>query len=273
MMQTVSAIIVTHNSAQVLTHCLEALDRQTVTVQEIIIVDCGSIDGSYLLSFIKRQEGMKVIETSNIGFSRANNLGMEQVIPQTDFVLFLNPDTFLSSDFVATALTICQENPRSGMVSGKISGYNINQDAPTGRLDSTGIFRKWYGRWFDRGQGEQDLGQYDTPAFVPALCGALLFCRMSALLSLPGRAFDPDFFLYKEDIELSLRMRKAGWQLLYHPRLMAYHCRGWSKQRERMSLELRRMAAVNEVLLYKKHPSAYMLWAWLKYLLVSYLHL
>lgn len=272
MMQAVAAIIVTHNSGLVLPRCLDALARQTVAVREIIVVDCGSDDRAYLLS-LQGREGMKVVEASNVGFSKANNLGMELVTPQTDFVLFLNPDTFLSPDFIEKALAICCKDPHVGMISGKLSGYDTEKDAPTGRLDSTGIFRKWYGRWFDRGQGEQDRGQYDVPAFVPGLCGALLFCRMRALQTLSGLVFDPDFFLYKEDIELSLRLRKAGWRLLYHPELTAYHCRGWNKQRGAMPLELRCMAAANEILLYKKHPSPYLLWAGLKYLLVRFFHL
>lgn len=272
MIPKISAIIVSHNSDRVLPRCLEALAQQTVAVREIIIVDCGSDDRSNLLSLGGR-EGVAVVETSNIGFSRANNLGMEFVSPQADFVIFLNPDTFLAPDFVETALEICLKNSQVGMVSGKLGGYDLGQNKATGRLDSTGIFRKWYGRWFDRGQGEQDREQYDTPVLVPALCGALLFCRMTALQALPGPVFDPDFFLYKEDIELSLRMRKAGWQLLYDPRLLAYHGRGWNKKRGEMPVKLRCMAAVNEILLYRKHPSPYMLWAWLKYLLVRFIRL
>ena len=270
-MQKVAAIIVSHNSDSVLPRCLDALAEQTVAVREIIIVDCGSGNRSILLS-LGRREGVVLVETSNVGFSRANNLGMEVVSPQTDFVVFLNPDTLLAPGFVETALEICLNNPRAGLVSGKLNGYDVTQNVPTGRLDSTGIFRKWYGRWFDRGQGEQDLGQYDIPAFVPALCGALLFCRMTALRALPGPVFDPDFFLYKEDIELSLRMRKAGWLLLYHPGLLAYHGRGWNKKRGTIPIGLRCMAAANEILLYKKHPSPYMIWAWLKYLLVRFFY-
>ena len=271
-MQKVAAIIVSHNSDSVLPRCLDALAEQSVAVREIIIVDCGSENRRSLLS-LGTQEGVTLVETSNIGFSRANNLGMEFVSPQTDFVVFLNPDTFLTPDFIEVSLEICLNNPQAGMVSGKLNGYDIKQNAPTGRLDSTGIFRKWYGRWFDRGQGEKDQGQYDAPALVPALCGALLFCRMTALRILSGPVFDPDFFLYKEDIELSLRMRKAGWQLLYHPKLLAYHGRGWNKKRGKIPVELRRMAAANEILLYKKHPSPYMVWAWLKYFLVRFAHL
>jgi GT2 family glycosyltransferase len=271
-MQKVAAIIVSHNSDSVLPRCLDALAQQTAMVREIIVVDCGSENRSALLSF-GTQEGITLVETSNIGFSRANNLGMEFVSPQTDFVVFLNPDTFLVPDFVETAVGICLNNPQAAIISGKLNGHDITQNAPTGRLDSTGIFRKWYGRWFDRGQGEQDQGQYDTPVFVPALCGALLFCRMTALRTLSGPVFDPDFFLYKEDIELGLRIRQAGWRLLYHPELLAYHGRGWNKKRENVPVALRCMAAANEILLYKKHPSPYMIWAWLKYLLVRFAHL
>ncbi len=268
-MQTVAVIIVTHNSGSVLPHCLHALARQTVPVREINIVDSGSDDLSFLQTLHER-ENIQVITTSNVGFSRANNLGFERVAPSTDYVLFLNPDSFLAPDCLATAISVCQEYPQAGMVSGKLNGYDRERERPTGQLDSTGIFRKWYGRWFDRGQGEVDIGHYDTPAFVPALCGALLFCRMDALRSLPGPPFDPDFFLYKEDIELSLRMRKAGWKLLYHPRLSAFHCRGWNRKRGAIPMEQRKMSAVSEITLYKKHPSPYMLWAIGKYLLVRF---
>lgn len=267
----VSAIIVTHNSAAVLSRCLDALSCQTVALAEVIVVDSGSDDCEYLLPY-KELEWVRVIETSNVGFSQANNLGMKLVAVQTEFVLFLNPDTFLTPLFLETALLVSQKNPRSGIISGKLCGYDAEKGVATGRLDSTGVFRKWYGRWYDRGQGEVDKGQYDKGAVVPALCGALLFCRVSALLDLGETIFDPDIFLYKEDIELSLRMRKKGWQLSYHPELMAYHCRGWKNQRGNMPLKIRKMAAESEILLYKKHPSPYRLWAWLKYLLVRFSH-
>ena len=74
--------------------------------------------------------------------------------------------------------------------------------------------------------------------------------------------------MYKEDIELSLRLRATGWRILYDPRVELYHCRGWNRQRQTMPLARRVMASGNEVLLYRRHPSPYILWALLKYLLV-----
>ncbi|MCI5208737.1 MAG: hypothetical protein D3910_08075, partial [Candidatus Electrothrix sp. ATG2] len=83
--------------------------------------------------------------------------------------------------------------------------------------------------------------------------------------------FDPDFFLYKEDIELCLRIRKAGWRLVSLPEILVYHCRGWQKDRQDISFQLRLTAAKSELLLYRKHPSPYILWALSKYLLVRWL--
>ncbi len=263
----VAAIVVSHNSESTLERCLQDLTTQDYPLDSIVLVDSGSFDQAFI-SDLQDKYPIESLLSENIGFSRANNLAYERIQTDIDFVLFVNPDLFLPPGFVTEALRIC-DDPSIGILSGKLLGYDLKQDKPSGRLDSTGIMRKWYGRWYDRGQGEPDRKQYEDPESMPALCGALLFCRNKALQSFVEAVFDPDFFLYKEDIELSLRMRKFGWKLLYHPLLIAYHCRGWQNDRSEMSYELRELAAKSELLLYKKHPSPYMIWAAFKYLLVK----
>jgi GT2 family glycosyltransferase len=267
-----SVIIVTHDSATVLPACLDALDRQTRRPDRVVVVDSGSADRGYLAA-LREKAGVTLLETDNIGFSRANNLGMTVVPPQSGTVVFMNPDTYPQPDAFVRAVADLDERTDVAVVGGKLFGYDPVSRQPTGRLDSTGIFRHWYGRWVDRGQGREDRGQYDAPSFVPAVCGALLCCRLQALQSLGQKIFDEDFFLYKEDIELCLRLRKHGWKLWYDPAITAYHCRGWQTERQQVPASLRRMAAANEVRLYRKHPSPYILWAMLKYLLVRYLHI
>ena len=71
--------------------------------------------------------------------------------------------------------------------------------------------------------------------------------------------------LHKEDIELCLR--NCGFRLRYHPSVRARHCRGW-QGREAMPKSLKLVAAANEIRLYLRHPSPYMLWALAKYALV-----
>ncbi|MEN8198938.1 MAG: glycosyltransferase family 2 protein, partial [Thermodesulfobacteriota bacterium] len=222
----VAAIVVSHDSGSCLEKCLASLGAQDHGLEQIIVVDSGSSDPSYLSQY-EVQYGIQLLLQENIGFSRGNNLGLTKVVPDVDLILFLNPDVFLPVDCVRQALDVLEQSPQADIVSGKLLGYDLEAEKPSGRIDSTGIMRSWYGRWYDRGQGEIDRGQYDVAEEMTALCGALLFCRQASLKTLDAPLFDPDFFLYKEDVELGIRVKDRGWKLLYHPEIVAHHCRGW----------------------------------------------
>jgi len=274
-MSSITAIIVTHNSQRVLPDCLAALARQSVPV-ESIVVDSGSVDTAYLKKNADNQS-VTVLYTDNVGFARANNIAYGQLHPESDYVLFLNPDAFLDDLALAEAVKVMESpgNTTIGCLTGRLLAFDGKAGRATGCLDSTGIFRKWFGRWYDRGQGEQDLGQYLAVEDVPAACGAFMFCRKTVLddISLSrNEVFDPDFFLYKEDIELSLRIRRAGKRIVYAPDITVLHCRGWH-HRSDIPYPLRLEASRSEILLCRKHPTPYLFWALLKYILVRYLKL
>lgn len=279
-----AVIIVTHNSQAVLPRCLAALARQTVPPDVLVLVDSGSVDTGYLQPYLDHQTQIEisVLFVENVGFSQANNIGYQTVSQASDFILFLNPDAFPAPNSIELALAFFADNNnrQAGCIGARLLGFDCDRDLPADRrLDSTGVFRKWYGCWYDRGQGEADSGQYMTREEVPAVCGAFFFCRKSMLEQVAwkgekGKAvFDPDFFLYKEDIELCLRIKKAGWWIIYLPEITVHHCRGWQQDRQRISYHLRLTAAKSELLLYHKHPSFYMFWALLKYLLVRFLRI
>ncbi|MBT8334215.1 MAG: glycosyltransferase family 2 protein [Deltaproteobacteria bacterium] len=263
----ISVVIVTHNSHQVLGSCLGCLDNQTISPSQIVIIDSGSDDTNYLSEFLKR-DNCTIHFTENIGYAAANNLGLSFVSSSADFVLFINPDTFLDRTFLETAARILKQRPEAAAVTGVLRGYDLEHNKKTGRLDSTGIFRKWYGRWYDRGQGESEGHAYLSEEFIPAICGALMFFRVEAITPELPELFDQVFFMYKEDIDLSIRLRKNGWKLLYTPEAGAFHCRGWQKKRGEIDRKTRLLAARNEIRLYLKHPSLYLIWAATKYLFV-----
>ncbi|MCI5134853.1 MAG: glycosyltransferase family 2 protein [Candidatus Electrothrix sp. AW2] len=273
-MNTVAVVIVTHNSQDVLPRCVDALSQQTVPA-DIILVDAGSKDTAYLNAYLNKAN-IQVLLNDNIGFSRANNQGYQAVSQAVKYILFLNPDAFLTKNALRNTLHCIENDKRIGCVGGRLLGFDNTSNRPTGRIDSTGVLRKWYGCWYDRSQGEKDTGQHRMQEDVPALCGAFLFCRQALLTELAqgmsnkNNVFDPDFFLYKEDIELCLRIRKLGWRLVYNPAIQVYHCRGWQKKRQQVPYQQRLTAARSELILYKKHPSLYILWALFKYLLVRW---
>ncbi len=270
----VSVVIVTHQSEKYITKCMAALLAQAKTPDTIYIVDSASPQNNYLKAF----EGLPKVRlrllTENVGFSRANNVAIRECIQHSDYVLILNPDAFLEKNFIEQAVKFL-ENPDHisiGAITGVLYGYDIESDQPTGKFDSTGIFKKWYGKWYDRYQNllVQNIQLPKSPEDIPAICGALMFIRSKALVTIQtnaGEFFDETFFMYKEDIELSLSLRKHGWRLNLVPYLEAYHCRGW-KKRSSMSFFARMNSAKNEIRLCVKYKHVSLIWAVFKYFAV-----
>lgn len=248
-----AVVFVTHNSERFISHAMEGLRTQTKVPEQIIIVDSASTDSSYLSPFANQPNVHIEYIKTNIGFCRGNNLGRSLVPEDCPYILFLNPDAFLSPTFIAEAIAFMEskDHKRCGVMTGILLGYDITRNKPTGTYDSTGIFSTWYGKWFDRDQGLPcDPKKYQRIESVPAICGALMFCRKNALDSVQmGKyeVFDSAFYMYKEDIDLSYRLKKAGWQLMLVPQLIAYHCRGWQRNRSMVPRKLRLLSAKNEL--------------------------
>jgi GT2 family glycosyltransferase len=189
----------------------------------------------------------------NHGFCYANNIGLQRVVDAYKYVLLLNPDVVLPADFLASALDYLESavGENVGAVGPKLLWYDLAANSRTTRIDSTGIFQTRVGKWYDRGQGEQDMGHYDSDgsdAVVPAICGAAMFCRTSVLKKVQlsdGEFFRNSFFMYKDDIDLSLRIAATGYLVKYNSNLVAWHCRGW-KGRIAMSRRAKLISARNE---------------------------
>jgi len=83
-----------------------------------------------------------------------------------------------------------------------------------------------------------------------------MFCRRSILDELvrkDGYIFDKSFFMYKEDIDICLRVQRLGYRIKYNPDIVVYHCRGWAKERVVVPYWARRMSLVNEWRIAKKN--------------------
>ncbi|NGX42635.1 MAG: putative glycosyltransferase EpsH [Chlamydiae bacterium] len=256
-----SVIIVTHNGEKHIPKAMKCLKNQTRQADEIIIVDSGSKNPNYLGKYQKEANVKIILGEKDIGFCKGNNLGMEKLHPSADYVFFLNPDAFPNPDFLENSIAY-MENPLNqccGAITGTTLGYDIDLDQPTGKYDSTGIFHSWYGKWYDRAQGEKfNANLYIKEEDIPAICGAVFFCRKTALDEVEIREaeiFDNTFFMYKEDIDLSLRLRKKGWKLMFVPQLLAYHCRGWHRDRGKAPRIMRLYSAKNELKIHARNLS------------------
>jgi N-acetylglucosaminyl-diphospho-decaprenol L-rhamnosyltransferase len=271
---SVSVVIVTHNSEVFISKLMEALEAQTQKPDLVVLVDSGSSDRAYLDRARRSPLPCTVVLEENVGFARACNIG-RNLSNFNEFILFLNPDAFLAADFLAGAVEFMKEKRHQnvGILTGTLLGYDISQDLPTGLIDSTGVQQTWFGRFYDRDQGSplSALHGYKRLANpVKAICGAAMFARQTALrtVSRNGDVFQSDYFMYKEDIDLSLRVGRAGWKLMHHPSLTVYHCRGW-KSRKLMPKAARVLSAKNEMRMHYRNRSPFVLYSAIKYCMVN----
>ncbi len=264
-------VVVTHNSAQTLAWCLAPLLSWDCSV---VLVDSGSNDIGYLNDLIG-VPNVKVILKHNIGFCCANNIGIG-ALGHCDFILLLNPDARVEVPCLDGAIALLQAsgNEKVGAVSVPLVRFDWANRKPMGVYDSLGITMRWYGRWIDRGGGDP-LESEDVSgiADIEAACGAFMLLRRAAIedCSLNGVVgFDPSFVMYKEDIELSLRLRRRGWNIVRIGDHNAYHCRGWQPARKRAPGWARELSARNDVALAYRYrwsvlPFAIAKWIWVNF--------
>lgn len=220
----VSVVVINYNGAPYLERCLKAVLAQTYENIELLVIDNASTDGSAerVASFFP--EARLIRNEGNQGFCKAFNQGAR--LSKGDFVMPLNPDVFMTRSFIAHMIVAAGQGERIGAVSGKLLQ---NQ---RGTIDSTGLFIGRDRRPRDRGQGEKDQGQYDTPGEVFAACGAAPLYRREMLedVAVEGEYMDESFFAYYDDADLGWRARLLGWRCVYAPQAVAHHLRGGAER-------------------------------------------
>lgn len=221
----VSAVIINFNAGNYVFKCIEHLKRQTEGPLQIIVVDNASSDGSRqrLDELSESGEIEYVYLDRNTGSSAANNLGI--LMSAGRHVLVLNADVFLAPDFVRVCADWLDEHGDCGAAVGKL----LSALDPT-VIDSVGIRLYREGFADERGQGEKDEGQYDSPEEIAGACCAAALYRKAMLedIRVGDEYYDEDFFAFVEDADLSVRGLLHGWKTQYLPGAVGLHVRGGS---------------------------------------------
>ncbi len=246
----VSIVVVSHDSATDLPLSLASALAQTGVAAETLVVDNASTDASREVARKFGTTVRLVPMAGNVGFAAAMNAGIEASAGR--YVLALNPDCRLDIRFSEALTHALDSRPDAGSASGRIYRAEGPDLAPTPRLDSTGIVFTPSGRHLDRGSGEEGAGRYLEAGEVAGTTGAAGFYRRDALESarISTGYFDSDFFLYREDADLALRLGRLGWKCLYVPGAVAWHRRhNLPERRGRMSAAANLHSVKNRFLL------------------------
>lgn len=223
-----SVVIVSYNVRYHLEQCLRSVmaASEGLTV-EIWVVDNASTDGSYTYLHERFPHVHFIANEENVGFSRANNQAIEKSGGR--YVLLLNPDTLVGNETLRACIQFLDHHPKAGACGVRM----LNPDgsfAPESRRGLPTPFTSFckmsgLGTLFPQ---SRTFGRYymryldvEEPNPIEVISGAFCMLRREALQEVG--TLDEDYFMYGEDIDLSYRLLKGGWQNWYLPQPILHY--------------------------------------------------
>jgi GT2 family glycosyltransferase len=210
------AVVPTWNGAHLLGDCLRALLSQTVRPR-VTVVDNGSSDGTAALVAREFPSVGLLRLPENVGYGRANNEAIRDALDRgAEFVALVNNDVELEPDWLSRMLAAAAAQPSCGLFCGTL----LFHEEPL-VVNSTGVEMDFFGRARDRDfrASLAELQRTDGPVLAVTGGAALLRASMLRTVGL----FDPAYFAYYEDVDLSLRARALGFGSYYVRDAMARH--------------------------------------------------
>lgn len=241
-----AVIIVAFRSRDEIGPCLASIPRVVAGgAVRVCVVDNSPEDGTDEVVRRNHPHVAYVPAPANLGFGRANNLGYAHITGE--YVLFLNPDTVVNAAALEHCLARLRSDPQIGLVSPRLELADGSMDLacrrsiPTlwdGFCRATGLAALFPRTALFSGYNLTHLSA-DGVHEVGAINGAFMLAPRRALATVApdGAVFDERFFMYGDDLDLCIRMARAGWKIVYDGGARITHLKGVSVARdlERMS--------------------------------------
>ncbi len=257
----VATVVLNQNRSDLVAACLRKLQDQTLAPSDVILVDDASTDDSIEAARVL-WPGIHVLELAKrSGVIAARNAGLDYAMSDLsfDYLCYLDNDALLEPSALEEMVAAAHQDVSVGMVTPK-----AYQSIPNRRLACAGgMTANFCMGWFrDVGGGELDCGLYEEPRDVVA-CPGFAFLVREEVLQRVGH-FDSSLRHYGwEDVDYSLRVRKAGFRLRYAPRAFVEHKGGHAGRGIVAAYELWKLR--NLFVLMLRHANAF---EWLCFLCV-----
>lgn len=233
----IDIVIVNYNSTDHLMRCLQSIEKQGGRIKTAIyVMDNASTDGIDRIPDLFPQVTL-IKNQSNWGFARAVNQGLK--LGRGNYVVLLNPDTYITEEFFETALEFMENNPDVGIMGPKILDMDgMLQNSARGFPTPLTAF---FGRssFFSRRFPKNPITSRNllslksdgrTPMRVDWVSGACMVVRRKAIEA--AGLLDERFFMYWEDADWCRRMWGCGWEIIYFPLVSVYHYVGGSSEKK-----------------------------------------
>ena len=251
MASPIALIVLNWNGRDMTADCIRSVLAMRGQIEfELIVVDNGSNDGS--VEYFKKQFPQCIVlpQVRNLGFPGGCNVGIREALERgAEYVVPLNNDTIVDRGFLEELIKVAEQDPQVAIVSPKIYFY----DLPDRFWWAGGKFSLWTGVPMHVGRKQQDEGQFDRERPLDWATGCAMLIRASALRKVG--LFDEKFFLNAEDLDLSVRMRRAGYQIWYAPKARLWHKEGVDRRNNGVNHINAFSGARNLLWIMEKHAS------------------
>ena len=232
-----SIIIINWNSQSFVRACLASIREHAGALEhEVIVVDNASYDGCEQMVKSEFPQVIFIQSDHNLGFARANNLAFAHSRGQS--VLFLNPDTEVHTAALQQLVAALHSIPTAGMVGAHILNSDLSLQTTCvtalpsilNQALSSRHLRRAFPKW--RIWGMRPLFENPRAAVpVEAISGACMMARRDVIEQVGG--FSTDYFMYSEDMDLCVKIARAGWNIYYVPDArIVHHAAGSSSSRQ-----------------------------------------
>jgi len=206
-------IVINWNGLKDTIECLNSLRNITYKNYKVILVDNGSKNNEGKILLEKFGDYINLIQNDkNYGFAKGNNIGIRKAIRNNaDYVLCLNNDTVVESNFLTEMVESVSHRDKIGMVGGKMINY-FERD----KIDNLGVTLTKSGLGFG-------IKKQKYNYFCPSGGAALYSVKMLKDIKINGDYFDSDFFMYAEDLDLAFRGYLKGYVAVKNESAIIYH--------------------------------------------------
>ena len=213
----VNIFVLNWNGKKIIIDCLHSLDKVTYSNVNIVLIDNGSTDGS--VNLIKKEfPNIEIIQLKeNLGYAGGNNYGFKNVEIQSEYSIFINNDTLVSTNFINPLIEPLKNDTSIIQTAPKI----FYADDPNLLWFAGGYINLFFGWIRHRGIRKIDKGQYNNSTLIDYATGCCICMRTKDFKLF--KMFDESFSMYGEDVDLSIRVRKAGGKIMYIPESNIWH--------------------------------------------------
>lgn len=232
-MAGIAVVVVSYNTCTHLRDCLASVFADGA--EEVVVADNGSTDGSLEMVRSEFPAAHLLVDRSNPGYGAAANAGIAQC--DADCVLLLNSDTILRAGALEALRTYLHAHPRAAVVGPRLVNPDGTLQRSIHQFPSPLVTLLDYS-WVGWAVGKVPLlrklylasDPHTRARVTPWVTGAALAIRKQAFESVGG--FDPSYFMYYEEVDLSYRLHRAGWETHFAPVTDVVHVGGASTRHD-----------------------------------------